>query len=81
VGGEDVDYGRWQRKLFDAETAAAADQAGRLAAAERYAESTRQRAERVQKLYESGALPMENVLAVKYDLAGAESAVEELKAQ
>ena len=81
VGGEVGEFGQWERKLFDAETEAAADRAGRVAAAERYVDSARKRAERVQKMYESGLVPKADVLSAKYDLAGAECALEEAKAR
>jgi hypothetical protein len=81
TGGTDAEFGDWERRLFDAETAAAVDKAGRVAAAERYAESTRKRAERVQKFYEAGQTGQSDLLRARYDLAAAEAALEELKAK
>jgi hypothetical protein len=81
TGGDDGEFGQWEKRLFEAETAAAADKAGRVAAAERYVDATRKRVERAQRLYDAAVAPMASVLTAKYDLAGAECALEELKAQ
>ena len=79
--GEDAEVGLWQRRLFDAEVAAAADKAARLASAERYVNATRRRMELTQRQFQVGQVGINTVFALKYDLAGAECALEELKAQ
>src|SRR4051794_17809587 len=80
AGGGDAEFGQWERRLFEAEAAAAAgDNAARTAAAERYVDSARKHVERVQKLYDAARAAMADVLRAKYDLTDAECALEESK--
>jgi hypothetical protein len=71
----------WERRLFDAELAAADGNPARVAAAERYVAATRKRADSAKSQYDAALVPYTDVLRFKYDLAAAECTLAELKAR